>query len=249
MHPLHAADLVQAGGVVTCGDCRKVFNGLANLFDERPRAGVAPATPAGDPGMPPLLRPSLELSAETVAVAAAPDEAVGGPDENVGHNAAGDELDELPLLPASRQQRRLPAVFWALLAIALTVLLAYQGWRVYGHHQAWLEVEARAATAREPDAFRLSSRDVHPHPSVADAQVISLRLRNTALHPQPFPVVEIRLLDTTQNVVAIRRFKAEEYLPPGSHSKLLVNSGEDFAVMLQIDTPMGGHGGVEFRIL
>ena len=136
-----------------------------------------------------------------------------------------------------------------LVALALLGGSAYQAWQLWQYRSHWVEVERLASQAREPEAFRIISRDVHIHPSAHNAQLVSLRMLNTAGYPQAYPILEVSLLDTTQNVVATRRFHADEYLPSGTDPLRLVEANENFPLVLQLSTPVGGHGGMTFRIL
>lgn len=257
---LTAGELAQAGGVVTCGDCHKVFNALKYLFEYPPAPGEAPIEGEdGAAGMPPFLQPMLELTAENEDDAAPsglePDQAdleqeqielVAEPE--VAHVDPAVEI-ELQKLGGQRRSAQLPRYVWALLAAALFIGVGYQGWQLWQYRAHWVEVERLASQSREPEAFRIISRDVHTHPSAHNAQLVSLRMLNTAGYPQAYPILEVSLLDTTQNVVATRRFLADEYLPPGTDPLRLVEANEDFPLVLQLSTPIGGHGGMTFKVL
>ncbi|GAB4184465.1 MAG: hypothetical protein Tsb002_07470 [Wenzhouxiangellaceae bacterium] len=263
-HVLAATDLVQAGGVVSCGDCRKVFNALIHLFEAPPKPGEAPAVATGISGMPPVLRPLLELSEplmepdqEPVTATTAADDAdpqtdadsEAEPASQEHSTSAGDRFQRLNLSRIKLTRGAWLNLSWGVLALSLLGLLGYQIW-TWTTYQAQMQTARELAEiAREPEAFRIISRDVHPHPAVNNAQILSLRMRNTADHPQPYPVLEVKLLDTTQNVVAVRRYQAEQYLPGDRDRQRLLESGEDFPLWLQVKVPTGGHGGVTFRVL
>jgi len=328
---LSARELAHAGGVVSCGECDKVFNALANLFETPPLAGELPLSGTlGQEGMPPVLQgwqaptqpntPSVDDSAVTLDAAlsdetptalesgheqaAAADtqttvstSATGGGDlelldpfdmagEYAGADVdptadaflldqyesaqlAGAEMSEHGAPPfegdqatadddtatidmgalGARQSSAMPVAVWWVIALSLLAGLAYQGWLLYEYQEHLKAIERLASQTHEPEAFRIISRDVHTHPSVKNAQLVSLRMLNTADYPQAFPVLEVSLLDTTQNVVAVRQFTAQEYLPVEIDALQLVEGQEEFPLVLQLSTPIGGHGGMTFRVL
>ena len=327
---LSARELAHAGGVVSCGECEKVFNALANLFETPPLAGELPLSGTlGQEGMPPVLQgwqaptkpnpPSAETSATTLDAAlngetpmalepgheqtaaaemqvTVSSDAEGGGDlelldpfdmageyagaevdptadafrldQQEGGQLAGAEMSEHGAPPfeadqhaadgadaidmgalGARQSNAMPVAVWWVIALSLLAGLAYQGWQLYEYQEHLKAIERLASQTHEPEAFRIISRDVHTHPSVKNAQLVSLRMLNTADYPQAFPVLEVSLLDTTQNVVAVRQFTAQEYLPVEIDALQLVEGQEEFPLVLQLSTPIGGHGGMTFRVL
>lgn len=69
---------------------------------------------------------------------------------------------------------------------------------------------------REPKAFRVTAREVRPHPVVPGVLLVNLTFQNTARWPQPWPVMEIALTDLDDEALGLRRFTPSEYLgaPP-----------------------------------
>ncbi len=232
VHALSAADLVQAGGIVTCGDCRKVYNALTSLFDQRPESGEAPAAGREASGMPPVLRPVLELEAPPAPVMApfAPQAAQPG--------AAVTEVPDLPI----RQVARWPAAAWSLAAIGF---LAALGWQAYPLLRP--PPEASAAPGA-PQAWRIVSQDRHPHPARQDAAIISLELLNDSPDPSLPPQLEMRWFDMTENPVALRRFAPAEYLAADRDPLLPAGGGERLRVLLQLRVPDNAAGGYEFKL-
>jgi hypothetical protein len=89
---------------------------------------------------------------------------------------------------------------------------------------------------REPDAFRVTSREVQPHPSAPGVLLISTSFRNDARWPQPWPVLEIALQDIDGQALGLRRFQPVEYLgsPPAS---ALIAPGQSASATLEILDP------------
>jgi hypothetical protein len=89
---------------------------------------------------------------------------------------------------------------------------------------------------REPEAFRVTSREVQPHPSAPGVLLISASFRNDARWPQPWPVLEIALQDLDGQALGLRRFQPVEYLgsPPAS---ALIAPGQSASATLEILDP------------
>jgi hypothetical protein len=89
---------------------------------------------------------------------------------------------------------------------------------------------------REPDAFRVTSREVQPHPSAPGVLLISTSFRNDARWSQPWPVLEIALQDLDGQALGLRRFQPVEYLgsPPAS---ALIAPGQSASATLEILDP------------
>lgn len=65
---------------------------------------------------------------------------------------------------------------------------------------------------RELSAFRVTAREVRPHPSVPGALLITATFRNDAPYAQAWPWLELSLQDLDGREVALRRFAPAEYL-------------------------------------
>lgn len=89
---------------------------------------------------------------------------------------------------------------------------------------------------REPDAFRVTNREVQPHPKVPGVLLISTSFRNDARWPQPWPVMELALQDLQGQDLGLRRFQPVEYLgaPPAS---ALIAPGQSASATLEILDP------------
>ena len=72
---------------------------------------------------------------------------------------------------------------------------------------------------RELKAFEFIDSDSQPHPSVPRARLITASFRNDARFAQAWPSLELRISDLDGRDVALRRFRAQEYLggvPPSA---------------------------------
>ncbi len=198
--PLDVSHLAQAGGMVRCGECGRTLNALASLYPAFPGDDVQAIRPTG---MPPMLQPYIEqedmIESFGQANPATRDDDHRGP---VLH------LD-LESEPAPRWTR----LAWPLVVLLLLGMLALQ---LFGPERWRVDPSmfglAPVGPVFDAEAVRLVSRDMHPHPSLSDAWVISAVLENRGRNPIAWPQIELRLFDSSQQVVARRRLAPGAYL-------------------------------------
>jgi hypothetical protein len=89
---------------------------------------------------------------------------------------------------------------------------------------------------REPDAFRVTAREVRPHPVVPGVLLVTLSFRNDARWPQPWPVMEIALHDLDGQALGLRRFMPGEYLGTAPETTLIA-TGQSASATLEILDP------------
>jgi predicted Zn finger-like uncharacterized protein len=215
-----AAELLAQGrGSARCGHCAATFDVLRTLTETLPEEpfDALPLASSGD--IPPQLSvPALRPQGQPQALLFNPDERMRRPSSQ-----------SRPATPAfarhSASARRTMRTWpWRLGASALGIcLLAQIGYaeRIAllddARVRPWLDqacasVGCRLPLRHEPARLALLSRDIRPHPSVANALIISASVRNDALFAQAFPDVEIMLSDLDENRIAMRRFHPQEYL-------------------------------------
>ena len=227
IYKLGAAELASSHGSVRCGHCAAVFDALRTLTDQLPPEPITELEeiPAG--GAPPQLSvPALR------PVSTTHQGALFDPDERTGSRPARTRATSAAprsSLPAfARTRHAMPVVrrnwTWALGAFVLLLTLGAQ--IGYAERSAILDdptarplldrvcdsLGCRLPLRRDPSTLELLSREIRPHPSVANALIISATLRNDAKFPQAFPAVEITLSDLDENRIAMRRFSPQEYL-------------------------------------
>jgi predicted Zn finger-like uncharacterized protein len=185
VHPVNAALLAVGGGRYRCGKCNKVSNALESLFDEWPRSG----SQATAPGDVPVLGLALDLEAAAKA----------------RRDPEGADLDETTDAASKKVGSRAP---WRLRAAwicgALLVLAAV----------AWKWVEFRNEPVRDLDQVHLVSRELTSHPVLSGHLRLSATIVNRADRAQPYPDIEVTLLDASGNTVLSRRFTPDDYLDP-----------------------------------
>ena len=176
--PIRPEDLAQAGGMVRCGSCGRTVNALSAMFREVPGEGSLPI-PAD--GMPPLLNPLVEQDALIDSDgdvsgdrtrdnrrdrSDAPD---FGPDER---RAAAPDFEAEPPPQWAR-------ILWPSLAVVAVAVLALQ---LFGPEQWRVSPAALGLGETEPaelsEVIELVSRDLHGHPTLSDAVIVSAILVN-----------------------------------------------------------------------
>lgn len=239
---LAAEDLARAGGVVRCGSCHKVFNALSLLFPDWPGAATQPAATGG---MPPVLpapaQGSLNLPDPDL------DETDFDADDDRGPVLAFDEPEE-PEATATGWRRWLwPGVAGAMFGILLL------HWLLLGadNRQAVLATAGLAGgetiLADPAEALQVVSRDMHDHPGLDDAVIISATLLNRADAPVPYPVLEVRLFDGSQQVIGQRRLEPADYLAGDTDISAGLDAGVALPVLLEMIVPGARPQGFEFR--
>ena len=234
VHPVTAAVLAQGNGLYRCGHCRKVSNALQNLFDHWPDADEAPVSAQFKQRQLPVL--GSEHPLETPPA---------GEDEE--DFELPDDLLEAWGEPTSRSRRN-----WAIAAGAMAVvtllnvvfvsgdaLLAQPSIR--GALQGMGLVEAPAAqTWRDLDLLHLASSEMHSHPTLDDTLVLNATIVNRADRAQPYPALQITLLDAQAQPLAARVFVPEEYLPDGAGAQTGMPPGDYLPVIMELRDP-GSH--------
>jgi predicted Zn finger-like uncharacterized protein len=202
--PLAPAELGQAGGMVRCGSCGRTLNALARLYLSFPDAATAPVAPSG---MPPMLQPYVEQG----SIPDRQDKRGSSP-----RSEAEADAERGPVLHLDLEPEPSPGWGrWVWPALALVLLIAL-GLQLFGPASWRVDIEWLQFGEPEPvpiaDAVQLISRDMHPHPSLDDAIVISAVLVNRSDRPVPWPNVELKLFDASQQVIGRRRLAPLDYL-------------------------------------
>lgn len=96
----------------------------------------------------------------------------------------------------------------------------------------------------EPTAFKVTSSESRPHPSVPGVLLISASFRNDAAFAQAWPQLELSLSNLDDQSLGLRRFTPREYLgdTPGS---ALIAPGQSASVTLEVMDP--GKRAVTFK--
>ncbi len=166
-------------------------------------------------------------------------------------SAAEEDSAELPLQLQTRPKRGrgvAAALFWSLgVLLVLAVLggqyayfnrdrLALQGqWRPY-LEQLCEFAGCNLPPRRDLAVVELTDHAVQSHPRRDGALLITATLLNGAGFPQPYPEVEVIMMDVEQRPVAARRFTPAEYLAGRSPDDLFA-AGQEAHLMLEVVDP------------
>lgn len=89
---------------------------------------------------------------------------------------------------------------------------------------------------REPEKIQMVTHNIFVHPKETGVLLITATISNTANHPQPYPILELSLNDSQSTIVALRRFRPEEYLK--NYTKdMLLPSNTTTTLKLKIKDP------------
>jgi predicted Zn finger-like uncharacterized protein len=247
-------DLTRADGLVRCGQCLEVFNGLDRLRalqpDDEPEA--FDGTRHEHEHEHEHDRTQFELtSPEEVVLAETP--APSPEDESdPGAQLESEVLSDPGLAATDGGRQRRGGLIWGALNLLLILALGLQYVHAerrelyrYPELQPWLERMCALASCELPprrDASRIEllNRNVYSHPNREGALMITATLVNTAPHPQPFPLVELTLSDLQGQIVALRRFRPAEYLSAQETAQNPMEPGVPAALKLEIRDP-GSH--------
>lgn len=230
VHPLNAALVSHARGLVQCGECGRTFSALSFLFDTWP-SGQKHGPAKGPNAAPPVLR-----------VTTAADDKSDTPDD--------DESEDTE----SKPKHLVWGLATGLLALLTIVNIA---WTFRGpilenpkvsawvNQSGWLQAEPEGLL-NDPQQVQLVSRDMHTHPTRSGILVLSLTFVNLAQHSQEFPKLEVTLLDAANQPIARRRLQPADYLRPGADIKSGLAKDVYLPVLLELGDP--GEQAVGFEI-
>jgi predicted Zn finger-like uncharacterized protein len=238
VHPVNAALLASGGGRYRCGKCNKVSNALDALFDAWPAAGArAPVV-----GQLPVLGLSLDLQA-----AARSRRSAEGSGEGQSDGQAADEAWEERRGAGPRWLVRLT---WITAALVLAVAVAFQVAEFQGEpllerasvrsamERLGLREPPAAAPFRDLERIHVVSRELRSHPTLPGRLRLSATIVNRAAQPQPWPDLEITLLDAAGQQVTRKRFSPADYLAKGSAAGRAAGRAADGGMAPQAYLPL-----------
>jgi len=236
VHPVNASLLATAGGKFRCGKCKKTGNALEALFDEWPDAGARPAATG------PI--PDLGLSIDLASAKASRT----GEDEPAEIEPAGGKA------PITR-------IAWITMAVVITVAIGYQLADYFDTPLLELPVVQSAASRfglQEPPAateFRdlsqihMVSRELRSHPVRADTLQLTATIVNRAPTAQPYPDLEVILLDASGQPVSRVLFHPADYLAEDASGNSGMTPQAYLPLVLELSDPGREAVGFELKFL
>jgi len=263
---------------VRCGVCLQAFDALAHLHDdeeicrlgadqaavpqlefkraeERPGTGGAGGM-AGDDDSPTIRETEVlpEWTMESI------------PKEESGEGLASVVVENEDI-PPSLEVVSVPASGWKAFAwrgsgvALLGALLAQAGWfhgDILSRHIPGLSPPLEAlckqwgcpwTTHRELQRVRLSSQDVREHPRYEKTLLVNAELVNEAEAPQPYPILQLSLYQSSGAVLAGRRFEPREYLDASIPIEEGMKPGQPVHIVLEVVAPEQDAVSYEFGFL
>lgn len=249
------ADVLAAGhGSARCGHCAAVFDTLHTLTELLPGETFQQLEAHTAENAPPQLTvPALRPSPSQRQTS------LFDPDER---HRPMQRRAQTPAFAHPHRARPRPRNWpWAIgvgaLLVSLLAQLAYAERASLlddARVRPWLdracaELGCRLPLRHDPVRLQLLSRDIRPHPSVANALIISATLRNDAEFAQAFPAVEITLSDLDENRIAMRRFLPQEYLGDSRNLGSGMAPGATAALVFEVADPGKNAVAFEFKFL
>ncbi len=191
---VHEEQLQVAEGRVRCGRCDC-------LFDARIYSSQAPAT-------------TEYAAADAVVVEHRPEP---------GTDTATDAVT-IPISPTRSRSPHWKKVLGGGTVLLLLLVLGLQGlwWQRYAlaAHPEGLQLvrllcriaPCRPRPPRALEYIEVLERSLEPHPDRTDTLRFHLRMVNRASLAQPYPLLELHLLDEQQRLAGVRRFTPAQYL-------------------------------------
>lgn len=202
VYELDATILGAAAGVVRCGNCGKTFNTLSQLYPVYPDENSEPVSSGG---MPPLLEHPELVQAELPVMVT-----------DLEEESDEDQTQTEQAIDTTAFELNNPVTLWASASAVLALALLVQTWMLWQAPNAplagWLGGGSEEVHSDPNEAIQIVSRDMHRHPSLDDAIVVSASLRNQEQFEIDFPIMEVRFYDASEQVLGARRVRPEEYL-------------------------------------
>jgi hypothetical protein len=100
---------------------------------------------------------------------------------------------------------------------------------------------------RDLTLLHLVSRDMHQHPTRAGMLALSVIFVNRAAQAQPYPVIRLKLMNSANELLAMRRFSADEYLPHNADLQSGMRPNVHIPILLEFADPGTGAAGFELE--
>lgn len=228
--------LTARGGMVRCGKCATVFDGVAHLVEEG------------------TIEPSPQLALFEAAAPAA------RPRARAASRAPEDD-EVLPEFLEAQAPRPRYRVVWGLAGLIALGLLLVQLAYFYRTELAVLVPQTRPFLAegcrilecelrlpRRPDLLSIESSDLQADPRRASLIVLNAVIRNRAPFAQEHPALELTLTDASEKPVVRRVLRAEDYLARATREALAQGLAPGAETVLRVHFDTGGLRATGYRL-
>lgn len=250
IYKVGASELAAARGNARCAHCNALFDTLSTLSEQLPPEPIDRLARNEEQGKPPQLALSVfrpNRSGQGTLFFDPDDHARSGE-----RSAAPPQFTRVP-----RRRARGGNTRWILGSMLLMLVLAAEiawseraGWTADPRVRPWLEstcarLGCELPLRRDAELLQLASRDIRPHPSVPGALIISATLHNAADFAQPFPAVQVTLSDLDEKRIAMRRFRATDYVADAESLRKGLAAGANASIVFEVADP--GRNAVAFE--
>ena len=228
------SQLTARGGMVRCGKCAAVFDGVTHLIEEGVSSGPLESSP------------QLGLFDPAAAAAAA-----AKLERRPVPRAAARDDDPLPEFLEEEAPRTHYSVAWGLAALLAFAALAGQLAHYYRTEIATLLPQTRAFLAegcrmldcelrlpRRPDLLSIESSDLQADNRRESLIVLNAVIRNRAPFAQEHPSLELTLTDAADKALVRRVLRPTEYMQGAAREQLAqgIGPGSEAVVRVHFDT-------------
>ena len=236
---VNTEQLTERNGLVRCGRCQAVFRG-----DQHLQSGKSVATDARADRAAGTVRSNKPSSVDE--------------DDNPAYQAPLPTAKEL--LFGVKPSASTRPLFWLLGVVVLGLLLPLQYVYFYSSelalHPSLAPYVTKACEVmgctikpwQDVNLMELSNPVVQPHHKYENALHIEVTLINRAQQAQPFPRMEISLIDRQGAVISRRQFLPKHYLEP-AQSNTLMHPNVAIPVKIEVTHPSDRTEGHEIRLL
>ena len=156
------------------------------------------------------------------------------------HSADPEMPEETP--PAHKTLRAVAAFIATLLALGLLVQVTW-GYRddLLAQYPALEPVceflPCRVEVGRDTDALRVLQRDISRTEDASESLTLRIRFANAAAFAQPYPDIQLSLLDNGGNTLVRRRLDPNEYMFPAPPENSKIAPGEVVTISVEFVDP------------
>lgn len=242
--------LAIASGMVRCGVCEHVFDARLYLFKQ-----AEEKTEAIDVTLETGTETRIDAEIDSVAEAEflQVDAAKTEPDQVFDDNTIVEKkeddvvvpkiiADQISNLEHEGIQIRFSLLFGLLFIAVLIATLSLQAIAVY--QEEWLppSVHAKACRwvtcvhkiPRALDKIEILNRSIYTHPQEKEALMVTVTIISRAKFAQPYPVVQLRFLDVSGDVMAARRFDPSDYLNETWNKQSIMQPERPISIQLEL---------------
>lgn len=206
---INLREVTVAKGKLRCGECYSVFDSTKTLSTSRPLS----------------FQEAIDL--EKVAPTKRDDSDKAKKNSDSSSSEPSNVFYNTPPIEPKTEQS---VNKWLIAAVTfLTLLLPVQ---MYLN----MKFKESEEPLHEPKKIEMLNYNVFAHPNESGVLLISATMENIAKFNQPYPVIEVRLSDSKSKVIALRRFRPNEYLQNHKKSIMLVKN-KPSRIKLKISDP------------